>query len=152
MTTFDRPAWLRVLALAPFADLARLVGDLAPLPAFEYVREPEIGLAMVRGRTGGDGAPFNVGEMTVTRCRVRVMTAEDERRTGFACVAGRSPRHAELIAVCDALLQSPRWHDTVVARVLMPAERALAETRERNARRRAATKAEFVTVVRSGES
>jgi alpha-D-ribose 1-methylphosphonate 5-triphosphate synthase subunit PhnG len=152
VNAYDRPAWLRVLALAPFDELAKLADVLAPLPPFTHAREPEIGLAMVRGRIGGDGAPVNVGEMTVTRCRLYVETAPGEQRTGFACVAGRSPRHAELIALCDAMLQSPHWHERVIATVVVPAERALHEKRERNARRRAATKADFVTVLRSGES
>ena len=152
MIARDRAAWLRVLALAPFAELAPLVGALAPLPPFTYTREPEIGLAMVRGRIGGDGAAFNAGEMTVTRCRLSVTTALDEYRIGIACVAGRSPRHAELIALCDAMLQSASWHDRVTAGVIVPAERSLHAKRERNAGRRAATKADFVTVVRSGES
>lgn len=152
MSAYDRREWLRLLAISAYADLARSMTELAPLPAFEYVREPEVGLAMVRGRTGGDGLPFNLGEMTVTRCRVRVATAVGEQRTGIACVAGRSPHHAEAVAVCDALLQSPHWHERVVARVLEPARRAIAAKRADNARRRAATKADFITVVRSGES
>lgn len=148
----ERQAWLRVLALAPFAQLAQSVTDLAPLPPFVHVRGPEIGLAMVRGRTGGDGAPFNLGEMTVTRCTLRVSIGNGQEHDGFGCVAGRSLQHAELVALCDALLQSTHWHDMVAARVIEPAERLLAAKRARNARRRAATKAEFVTVVRSGEA
>jgi alpha-D-ribose 1-methylphosphonate 5-triphosphate synthase subunit PhnG len=152
MNAYDRPGWLRVLALAPFDELAKLANALAPLPPFTYAREPEVGLAMVRGRIGGNGAPVNVGEMTVTRCRLHVETAPAERHTGVGCVAGRSPRHAELIALCDAMLQSPHWHERVITAVVAPAEGAHLEKRERNARRRAATKADFVTVVRSGES
>jgi alpha-D-ribose 1-methylphosphonate 5-triphosphate synthase subunit PhnG len=148
----DRQAWLRVLALTPFDELASLVSELAPLPPFVHVHGPEIGLAMVRGRTGGDGAPFNLGEMTVTRCTLRVTVGDDDTRQGFGCVAGRSPHHAELVALCDALLQSDRWRARVVAQVIAPAENFLAGKRARGAQRRAATKADFVTVVRSGES
>jgi alpha-D-ribose 1-methylphosphonate 5-triphosphate synthase subunit PhnG len=147
----DRQAWLRVLALTPFAELSGLVAELAPLPPFEHLRGPEIGLAMVRGRAGGNGQPFNFGEMTVTRCALRVMVADDETHDGFGCVAGRSPRQAEIVALCDALLQSERWRPRVVAGVIRPAERLLASMRAREAQRRAATKADFVTVVRSGE-
>lgn len=148
----DRQGWLRTLALTPFAELAPRVAALAPLPPFTLERGPEIGLAMVRGRTGADGTPFNVGEMTVTRCALRVAAGADEEYRGFGCVAGRAPRYAELVALCDALLQSPRWHAAVAAGVIEPSERALAERRALGARRRAATKADFVTVVRSGES
>lgn len=148
----ERQAWHRVLALAPFAELARLVTALAPLPPFVHLHGPEIGLAMVRGRTGGDGTPFALGEMTITRCTLRVAVTDDGECDGFACVAGRSPHHAELVALCDALLQSPRWRSRVIEGVVDPAARQLAAKREQNARRRAATKAEFVTVVRSGEA
>lgn len=148
----ERQAWLRILALAPLAQLAQGVSELAPLPPFAYLRGPEIGLAMVRGRTGGDGTPFNLGEMTVTRCTLRVSVSDTDERDGFACVAGRSARQAELVALCDALLQSARWQAAVFERVIVPAEGFLADKRARNAQRRAATKAEFVTVVRSGEA
>jgi len=147
-----RRTWLRVLALTPFAELAQTAFALAPLPPFTHLRGPEIGLAMVRGRIGGDGAAFALGEMTVTRCTLRVTIGEGEDSVGFACVAGRSPHQAELVALYDALLQSRRWHARIVAGVIEPAERLLASQREQNARRRAATKAEFVTVVRSGEA
>ncbi|MGQ3358871.1 MAG: phosphonate C-P lyase system protein PhnG, partial [Phreatobacter sp.] len=58
------------------ATVARAtVGELAALDAMagdraEVLRAPEIGLVMVRGRVGGDGAPFNLGEATVTRAAV----------------------------------------------------------------------------------
>jgi alpha-D-ribose 1-methylphosphonate 5-triphosphate synthase subunit PhnG len=148
----DRQAWLRVLALTPLRELASFVGGLAALPPFVHLRGPEIGLAMVRGRAGGDGAPFNLGEMTVTRCVLRATVGDGETRDGFGCVAGRSPRHAELVALCDALLQSERWRARVVAQVIAPAEGLASDKRARAAQRRAATKADFVTVVRSGES
>ncbi len=31
---------------------------------------------MVRGRAGGGGSAFNLGEMTVTRCSVRIATGQ----------------------------------------------------------------------------
>ncbi len=62
----------------------------------------EDGLVMVRGRIGGDGAPFNLGEATVTRAAVRLASGE----VGFGYVLGRDREKARLIALCDALLQS----------------------------------------------
>ena len=38
----------------------------------EWLRRPEIGPVMVRGRTGATGLAFNMGEMTVTRCSLRL--------------------------------------------------------------------------------
>jgi len=61
-----RKSWMATLAKAPPARLASLLPDL---PAHSVLRQPEIGAVMVRGRIGGTGAPFNLGEMTVTRAR-----------------------------------------------------------------------------------
>ena len=61
-----RKAAMAVLAHAETADIAGHLEAIA-LPAHEDLREPENGLVMVRGRVGGDGAPFNLGEATVSR-------------------------------------------------------------------------------------
>ncbi|HYZ16221.1 MAG TPA: phosphonate C-P lyase system protein PhnG [Candidatus Acidoferrum sp.] len=141
-----RPEWLRLLALAAQDDLERAVAALGTVPEHVMLRSPEIGLVMVRGRAGGTGDPFNLGEMTVTRCTLRIDAA-----TGFGCVAGRSARRAELVALCDALLQHETWHARVEQAVLAPLRLAEAERREDLAKRRESTRADFVTVVRSGE-
>ena len=60
------------LARADGTLLKECVSALDGLPAHALVRGPEQGLVMVRGRTGAVGAPFNLGEMTVTRCSVRL--------------------------------------------------------------------------------
>ena len=70
-------------------------------PSYRLLRAPETGLVMVQGRAGGTGAPFNLGEMTVTRCSVEL----PDGTVGHAYVAGRDARHAETAAVLDALLQ-----------------------------------------------
>ena len=77
------------------------------MPAHEDLREPENGLVMVRGRVGGDGAPFNLGEATVSRAAVRLSTGE----VGFGYTLGRDREKARLIALCDAMVQSAelRW-------------------------------------------
>ncbi|MEE4301615.1 MAG: phosphonate C-P lyase system protein PhnG, partial [Pseudomonadales bacterium] len=59
------------------ADPERLLAAWDAVPAsvrpdYEMLRPAEIGLVMVRGRTGGVGDRFNLGEMTVTRCAVRL--------------------------------------------------------------------------------
>ena len=97
--------WMAVLARA--ARPRRSADQLAAcpgLPGWRVLRGPESGLVMVRGRAGGGGAPFNLGEMTVTRCTVRTGSGPDGF-TGHAYVAGRAGRQAELAAAVDALLQ-----------------------------------------------
>lgn len=71
---------------------------------------------MVRGRIGGGGAPFNFGEVTVTRCAVRMESGE----VGFGHVLGRDIKRAELVARFDALSQSSRYRGVVEATLLRP--------------------------------
>ncbi len=132
-----------VLAKARWADLDRLAAGLEA-PEMRVLRAPETGMTMVRGRAGGDGRVFNLGEMTVTRCSVQ----DEEGRIGMAYVAGRSPAHAERAAHLDALLQDPARHAEVMEAVIRPLA-ALAEAgRDARARRAAATRVEFFTMVR----
>ena len=66
-----RKAAMAVLAYSEATVIAGHLEAIA-LPAHENLREPENGLVMVRGRVGGDGAPFNLGEATVSRAAVVV--------------------------------------------------------------------------------
>ena len=96
---------------------------------------------MVRGRTGGGGAAFNMGEMTVSRCTVR----SDAGATGHAYVAGRDLRHAELAAALDAALQDPTRNDLRAA-VITPLAEQQAERRSATAAKAAATRVQFFTM------
>ena len=138
-----RRDWMGVLAKASPGRLASLFEALGARPGFTWLRPPQIGGVMLRGRTGGTGAPFNLGEMTVTRCALRLATGE----VGHAYVQGRDKAHAERAALVDALMQTERA-DAVRAAILAPltAERAAAR-RDRLARA-AATRVDFFTMVR----
>ena len=118
-----------------------------PVPPYEHLRGAESGLIMLRGRIGGDGAPFNVGEATVSRAAVRLATGE----TGFGYTLGRDIRKAELIALCDALIQTPDFTDLVETHVLAPLRIRIEQARRRKTAEAAATKVDFYTLVR-GES
>lgn len=139
----ERAAWMSLLAKAPHDTLAKAAERYGNLPQFTWLRKPETGLAMVRARAGGAGAQFNLGEMSVTRCALRLPSGE----MGVAYVAGRDKRHAELAAVFDALLQSDAG-DSVRAAVLQPIEQELAEKRVQASAQAQATKVEFMTMVR----
>ncbi|WP_237217589.1 phosphonate C-P lyase system protein PhnG, partial [Falsiroseomonas oryziterrae] len=114
--TADRQRWMGVLARASADDILACLATLPPAPPHTRLRGPETGLVMVRGRAGGDGAPFNLGEMTVTRCAVRL----PDGRVGHAYVAGRDARQAELAALCDALLLDAAARPEVEAAVIRP--------------------------------
>jgi len=139
-----RQAWLRCLAHADPARLEAAWNGLDRPPSYEMLRPPEIGLAMVRGRRGGSGRPFNLGEMTVTRCAVRLATG----RVGIGYVAGRSPRHAELIALFDGLLQDEARQAALQESLIAPLAAGQARRRAAAAERTARTKVEFFTMVR----
>lgn len=140
----QRQQWMAILAKAENGSIDPLWDDVADKPDWTCVRPPETGMVMVRARAGGTGQRFNMGEMTVTRCVVRL----DSGTIGHAYVAGRDRRHAELAAVLDALLQQPERHDELHRTVLDPLLAEQVAVREREARRTAATKVDFFTMVR----
>ena len=133
---------MSVLARAGAGDIAALLADAPALPAHVRLRGPEAGLVMLRGRAGGGGAAFNLGEMTVTRCTVRLA----DGAVGHAYVAGRDARQAELAALLDAALQDPARHDALEKTVIAPLAARQQAASEATARRAAATKVEFFTM------
>ena len=141
---------MSLLAKAPSAILAATVDEYTrlhgSLPSYVWLRRPEIGLAMVRARTGGTGQQFNLGEMSVTRCALRLSSGE----MGVAYVAGRDAQHAAWAAVFDALLQSDSAAqvEQVEQIVLAPIEQALAAQRALTEARAEATRVDFMTMVR----
>ncbi len=139
-----RQRWMSVLAKAAPADLEARGQSLDEVPPWACLRQPETGMVMVRGRAGGTGQRFNLGEMTVTRCAV----ALDGGATGLGYVAGRDRRHAELAAVVDALMQDPARRPTVEHRIIEPLENQQQAGRDAAARKTAATKVDFLTLVR----
>ncbi len=134
-----RRRWMAVLARASAEDLAALLDRHAVVPRYTKLRGPEAGLVMVRGRTGGGGAPFNLGEMTVTRCTVRTEAGQ----VGHAYVTGRDARQAELAAVLDAMLQDPLQAFALQANVIAPLAEAQQTRRTTIAAKAAATKVQF---------
>ncbi|AIO96759.1 phosphonate C-P lyase system protein PhnG [Burkholderia pseudomallei] len=168
-----RRDWLAVLAKIPRDELERALDrvlDGAPAPAFDWLRTPEIGLAMVRGRIGGTGDPFNLGEASVTRAALRLRgdrtngtngtTGADGMNganganrphgatVGIAYVLGRDKRRAELVALADALLQTPERHERLRAALIEPFRARLAQARAARSGEIATTRVEFFTMVR----
>jgi alpha-D-ribose 1-methylphosphonate 5-triphosphate synthase subunit PhnG len=139
----QRQAAMAVLAHSAAADIAGCLVAIA-VPAYEDLREPENGLVMVRGRIGGDGAPFNLGEATVSRAAVRLSTGE----VGFGYTLGRDRQKARMIALCDALMQSNEFADALEENVLTPLRAAMISVRNRKAAETAATRVDFYTLVR----
>ena len=139
-----RPAWLAVLARASLDQLEALLPAAAKLAPLAQVRAPEIGMVMLRGRVGGTGNPFNLGEASVVRCAVRL----GDGPLGVSYALGRDKRRAELAARVDALLQDPQQHDALQRTLIAPLAHAQAQARARKQQDVAGSKVEFFTFVR----
>lgn len=108
------------------------------------LREPEAGLVMLRGRIGGAGAPFNLGEASVARASIRLSSGE----VGHAMVLGRDLRHARLAAIFDAGWQREDWREAIEADVVDLVLEAGDEEDRQRAEETEATRVDFFTMVR----
>ncbi|MBE9075899.1 phosphonate C-P lyase system protein PhnG [Romeria aff. gracilis LEGE 07310] len=142
-----RPVWMATLAQAEPTELAEHLATLGELPDHTFLRSPEMGLTMVRGRAGGTGQVFNLGEMTLTRCVVQI-EAGAEKIAGFGYVAGRDRVHATQAALCDALMQHPAWYETVQNTVIQPLQASAEQQQTQQQRQTAATQVNFFTMQR----
>ncbi|WP_338050048.1 phosphonate C-P lyase system protein PhnG [Rhodovibrio sodomensis] len=143
-----RQRWMGALAKADPGELAEHWAGLSELPGWQRLRAPEAGMVMTRGRIGGDGQRFNLGEVTVTRCTVRITDGAEQGLTGHAYVMGRDNTHAERAAVLDALLQEASWAARLERTVIRPLLAAATARRTAAARKAGATKVNFTTVTR----
>jgi len=140
----ERRAAMALLARATPEELQEGLAAADAPRDVNVLRAPETGLVMVRGRMAGEGAPFNLGEATVTRAAVRLPSGE----TGFAYALGTDRERARLAAIADALWQRGAARDTIERHILRPVAARLAAEAARQAARAAATKVAFFTLVR----
>ncbi len=162
LQSFDKPAttpanpraeWMALLARAPLPLLEQGLADHTQITP-QWLRRPETGLMMVQGRVGGAGEKFNLGEMTVTRCALRLGAASTsdpalkDNPVGVAYVMGRNHRHAQLAAVADALLQTPAEWPVLEQRLLAPLRAHVQAGQTRRHAQAQTTKVDFLTVAR----
>lgn len=137
-----RKHWLGVLARAAGDEILRHLRHAPDLPEFFRLRGPEAGMAMVRGRMGGGGAAFNLGEMTVSRCSIQ----DAAGRIGHGYAAGRDLAQVELIARLDAVMQDADFFAPYQRAVIEPLAAAQAEKRASTEAKAAATEVKFFTL------
>lgn len=140
----DRKRIADLLAKATIAELESALAALGPIPDFTALRGPETGLVMVKGRIGGGGAPFNLGEATVSRASIRLA----DGRVGHGYRLGTDRKAAQLSAVLDALAQDEAARNTLETALFAPLEARLTQDAERLEAETAATKVDFFTMVR----
>ncbi|WP_117192959.1 phosphonate C-P lyase system protein PhnG [Rhizobium terrae] len=136
-----------LLARATKDELHAAWERLPSRPEVTPVRGPETGLVMVRGRIGGGGAPFNLGEATVTRATVLLGSGT----AGHAHALGTAKENVRLAAIFDALWQEPGTRDYVEAALLAPIEARIAVEDRQKAEETAATRVDFFTMVRGDD-
>jgi len=143
--TAPRAHWMSALATAQTQALEALT---PPWPDdAHWLRRPQTGLVMVRARTGGSGAQFNLGEVTVTRCALKLT----DGTVGLAYVRGRNTRHAQLAALLDARLQQAQAKgelEAALARWIAPLDLARRTRHAEQHARAQSTRVDFFTVVR----
>ena len=140
----ERKAAMATLAQSSGDDIVRLWNEAGLPSQAELLRGPETGLVTLRGRIGGGGAPFNVGEATVTRATVRLPSGQ----VGHCYALGRDKQKAKLAAIADALWQDPTRRAEVETRLIAPLRSALTTAQEKRRAETAATKVDFFTMVR----
>ncbi|WP_250493725.1 phosphonate C-P lyase system protein PhnG [Caballeronia sp. GAWG1-1] len=145
--SFDRREWMAVLARTSRESLQAALEGMS-VPRFDWLRAPDVGLAMVRARIGGSGDAFNLGETTVTRATLRLHTEDGSAPVGVAVHMGRDKERAKLAALIDALLQTPAHAQRLQTEVIAPLAARLADERRRKEAEAATTKVEFFTMVR----
>lgn len=135
-----------LLAKATRQELEAALQSMGVAPAHDVVRGPETGLVMVRGRIGGGGEAFNLGEATVSRATIQLSSGE----VGHGQILGTDGRKALLAALFDALGQEQSHAPSVAAFVDGIEARIAAEDRKR-AEQTAATRVDFFTMVRGDD-
>jgi len=143
-TTALRKDRMAVLARGSTARLQELWFTVGLDPAYSMLRGPEFGLVMLRGRIGGNGQAFNLGEASVTRASVKLQDGS----VGHAMALGRDATKAKLAAVIDALCSNDDMAARIDAAVIEPIRAELNETDETVRRRTAATRVDFFTMAR----
>lgn len=135
---------MRVLTQAPDQQLEDLYAQFADKPQWTFARKPETGLVMTRGRIGGGGAPFNLGETTVTRAAIQLESGE----VGHAYCQGRNQRKAAIAAFFDAAWLSQKHKQSVERNIIAPLEKQQLASQKDKLKKAAATKVDFFTMVR----
>ena len=141
-----RKSWMSLLATSNKNDLLNLWEQKKINIRYEWLRTPEIGSIMAQGRMGVTGDKFNIGEVTITRCSLKLNCGT----IGHSYVQGRSKKKAEISALCDALLQTEMSNE-INKSIIIPLEKIKKNNKDKILSKAEATKVDFFTLVR-GES
>ena len=141
-----RKFWMSLLATSNKSDLLNLWEQKKIKVNYVWLRTPEIGSIMAQGRMGVTGDKFNIGEVTITRCSLKLNCGT----IGHSYVQGRSKKKAEISALCDALMQT-KMSKEINKNIIIPLEKIKKDNKDKILSKAEATKVDFFTLVR-GES
>ena len=141
-----RKSWMSLLATSNKNDLLNLWEQKKINIRYDWLRTPEIGSIMAQGRMGVTGDKFNIGEVTITRCSLKLNCGT----VGHSYVQGRSKKKAEISALCDALMQTEMSNE-INKSIIIPLEKIKKNNKDKILSKAEATKVDFFTLVR-GES
>jgi alpha-D-ribose 1-methylphosphonate 5-triphosphate synthase subunit PhnG len=144
--TEARKRRIEIFARANAKELQAAFDGLEGVPAATMVRGPETGLVMIRGRMGGTGSAFNLGEATVTRATVRL----ENGLIGHGQRLGGDKEAARLSALLDALSEMSAYSAEIEAFADQVAERFQGEDTKLSGET-AATRVDFFTMVRGDD-
>ena len=141
-----RKSWMSLLATSNQSDLLNLWEQKKLKVNYVWLRTPEIGSIMAQGRMGVTGDKFNIGEVTITRCSLKLNCGT----IGHSYVQGRSKKKAEISALCDALMQT-KMSKEINKNIIIPLGKIKKDNKDKILSKAEATKVDFFTLVR-GES
>ena len=138
-----RKSWMSLLATSNKNDLLNLWEQKKINIRYDWLRTPEIGSIMAQGRMGVTGDKFNIGEVTITRCSLKLNCGT----IGHSYVQGRSKKKAEISALCDALMQTEMSNE-INKSIIIPLEKIKNNNKDKILSKAEATKVDFFTLVR----
>jgi len=139
-----RKAVSGLLARALSEELEPALQALAGDEEITPLRGPETGLVMLRGRIGGGGSGFNLGETTVSRASIRL----SDGLVGHGHCLGTDRKKAQMIAIFDALYQRSSMAEKLEKTLLGKVRARIASEQKKQAEETAATRVDFFTMVR----
>ena len=143
-TKLQRQINLSVLAKASLSNMLENWKKINVDATFTFLKKPEVGMAMVRAQAGGGSENFNMGEMTMTRCVIRL----DSDEVGYGFVAGRSKKKSELMAIIDACWQKESLRNIIEEKIIEPLDLLQIISAQKIADNTKTSKVNFFTMVR----
>ena len=140
----ERQNWIRILSGADTSRLILEYKKLAISVPHTTISGPETGLIMVQARADGSGPRFNLGEMSVSKCLLKV----DDRYLGYGMVMGSEPEHARLAALFDGLLQHPDFSSQLKRDLIQKLEQEQKEAEKKMTQETGKSRVEFFTMKR----